>query len=263
MSEKLCKYGCGKIGIKQLKSGEWICSTDHRKCPENRKKYSQPGDKNPMHGRHQSKSAKKKIGEKSKLKVFSKSYREKLRNNMVGNDRAKGLVHSKETRNKMSMKQKGKVLSEDHKKKIGLTHKGKIISKEQRKKLSIAHKKLYQDPEFLKKMRKCRLNRPTTPEKLLMKLLRQMNLSFDYVGDFSKWINGKNPDFINEEDKKIIEVFGEYWHSKEITGKDNHIHENERKLLFSSKGYDTLIIWDYEFNDINKLKNKLNCFMRS
>jgi len=35
-----CKYGCGNIGIKQLKSGEWICSESHNKCPIRRKENS-------------------------------------------------------------------------------------------------------------------------------------------------------------------------------------------------------------------------------
>jgi hypothetical protein len=35
------------------------------------------------------------------------------------------------------------------------------------------------------------------------------------------WIDGSNPDFINENDKKIIELFGDFWHSERIIGKSN------------------------------------------
>ena len=48
-----CKYGCGLPGIRKLKSGDWICCDLHMKCPENRKKYGQPGKSNPMYNRTQ------------------------------------------------------------------------------------------------------------------------------------------------------------------------------------------------------------------
>lgn len=35
---------------------------------------------------------------------------------------------------------------------------------------------------------------------------------FTFVGDGKVIIGGKNPDFINEKNKKLIEVYGDYWH---------------------------------------------------
>lgn len=55
----LCK--CGKEAIHQFKNGSWCCNIEHRKCSENRKKYSQPGSKNPMFGKKQSEKAKEKM----------------------------------------------------------------------------------------------------------------------------------------------------------------------------------------------------------
>ena len=34
--DRLCKYGCGNVGIKQLSDGSWICSESWNACPVNR-----------------------------------------------------------------------------------------------------------------------------------------------------------------------------------------------------------------------------------
>jgi len=48
----LCSYGCGRPGIYYFKRvNKWCCEKYHQKCPVNRKKYSQPGNKNPMYGK--------------------------------------------------------------------------------------------------------------------------------------------------------------------------------------------------------------------
>ena len=55
------------------------------------------------------------------------------------------------------------------------------------------------------------------------------------MGDGSYLINGKNPDFINEKSKKVIEFFGELWHKPE----DEQIRTN----FFKSCGWDCFVIW--------------------
>lgn len=63
-------------------------------------------------------------------------------------------------------------------------------------------------------------------------------------------INGKNPDFTNcNGKKKLIELFGDYWHK----GED----PQDRINIFKKFGYDTLVIWESELKDINKVKNKV------
>lgn len=63
-------------------------------------------------------------------------------------------------------------------------------------------------------------------------------------------LGGKVPDFVNVNgQKKIIELFGDYWHEPE--------EEQERIDLFAKYGYQTLVIWDYELKDVNKLKEKI------
>lgn len=47
----LCDYGCGNIANYIQSSGKYSCHKSYLKCPENRKKYSCPKDKNPMYGK--------------------------------------------------------------------------------------------------------------------------------------------------------------------------------------------------------------------
>lgn len=37
----ICHYGCGRVAIKQNKSGNWMCDTSPNKCPENKRKNSE------------------------------------------------------------------------------------------------------------------------------------------------------------------------------------------------------------------------------
>lgn len=64
---------------------------------------------------------------------------------------------------------------------------------------------------------------------------------YRFVGDGSFWIGGKNPDFINVNgQKKIIEMFGDYWHSREVTGTSKRSHLQERIKHFAKYGFKDL-----------------------
>jgi hypothetical protein len=83
----------------------------------------------------------------------------------------------------------------------------------------------FKDPKFLKKWYKSLNIHPNKKEDILIKLLKELKLDYKFTGDFSIWIDGKNPDFINEGTKKIIEFYGEYWHKNEkIDGGINRIN---------------------------------------
>ena len=62
-----------------------------------------------------------------------------------------------------------------------------------------------------------------------------------YVGDGSVWIAGKNPDFIHKVERRVIELFGSYWHKKE--------EEKERVSHFEKYGFECIIVWDKQFKD--------------
>ncbi len=90
IENKLCVYGCGQKAIHQFDNGKVCCSTDHRSCPENRKKYKNIG----MTGKKHSSQTKKKIAEK---RLGKDPWNKGLKN-----------CHSDEVRKVISEKGKGK-----------------------------------------------------------------------------------------------------------------------------------------------------------
>jgi hypothetical protein len=74
-----------------------------------------------------------------------------------------------------------------------------------------------------------------------------------YVGNGKLWIGNKNPDFMNiNGQKKLIEVFGDYWHQGENpTLRINH---------FKNYGFDTLVLWEKEIK-ANQHIEKLVSFL--
>ncbi len=93
----------------------------------------------------------------------------------------------------------------------------------------------------------------------LIEVLSNLNLKYIFTGNYKIWIGGKNPDFINETDKKIIEFFG-WWHTKDATKIPDIDTENNRITHFFTYGYKCLILWDKDLQDIESLKDKLLSF---
>jgi G:T-mismatch repair DNA endonuclease (very short patch repair protein) len=97
---------------------------------------------------------------------------------------------------------------------------------------------------------KCKVNKkPTKLELIIKRLIQKNNLPFRYVGNYSLWVGYMNPDFIHTRDKKVIEVFGDYWHNSEDAKK--------RIESFAKYGYRCLIIWEHEPKDEEKVVKKL------
>lgn len=117
----------------------------------------------------------------------------------------------------------------------------------------------WQDPEFIAKQIKSRGVKPNKPEKFLNRLLQKLFPNqWKYVGDFQKWIGSRCPDFISVSgQKKIIEHFGDFHHGEGRTGVSNEQHEQERIDYFAKYGYQTLIIWEPELENIELLTEKL------
>jgi G:T-mismatch repair DNA endonuclease (very short patch repair protein) len=164
-----------------------------------------------------------------------------------------GKHHTEEAIQKMIKSHTGKHPTEETIRKMR-----KPKSEEIKKKDRIAGKKRWQNPRYREKQLTAMFKgldiKPNKPEQLLNKLLQELFPNeYKYVGDGSVIIGYKNPDFINVNgQKKIIELYGDYWHRND--------NPQKRIDLFSKHGYQTLIIWEHELKDIEKLRTKLERF---
>ena len=78
---------------------------------------------------------------------------------------------------------------------------------------------------------------------------------WEFTGDGKVILHGLCPDFVNCNGKKrIIELFS-YWHTRKETPYNRT--EGGRKKVFAELGYSTLVIWDYELKDENKVIEKI------
>lgn len=154
---------------------------------------------------------------------------------------------------------------------LSISHRKENLVSGAIKNYSEAHKKHFKDPKARKRLKKqtsflwtqesyqrtqalARHLKPNKPEKYLIELLnKNFPNEYKYVGDFQFWLGGKNPDFMNVNgQKKLIEFYGYYWH------KDDN--PKTRIKHFKKYGFDTLVIWDKELKNIDRLTNKLELF---
>lgn len=98
--------------------------------------------------------------------------------------------------------------------------------------------------------------KPTKPERELTELISSNKLPFKYVGNGEFILGGKCPDFLNVNGKKqLIELFGTYWHPIfDVAKRTEH---------FRQYGFKTLIIWEDELRNNNKVIRKIKSFSRS
>lgn len=246
----ICNYGCGEKAKYQLKNGKWCCSKFACQCISIREM-----NRNKNLGRKQSKETIRKRIEKFKGYKHSKEIKNFLSKKMVENrENPSSKYNTEEYKNILSNKIKGKKRSVETKNKIRISklgqknpNFGKIFSFEYRKKLRDSQIKRFKNPELVKKWSSCCNVKPNKPEKFLISLLEPYG--YKYTGDFTFWVDGKNPDFINTEKHKVIEFFGRYYHKPE--------DELYRIEHFQKNEYSCLIIWEEELLDVNKLKERI------
>lgn len=100
--------------------------------------------------------------------------------------------------------------------------------------------------------RACKLRpEPNRIEKVLLDVLnRNCPGEWGFAGDGSVIIGGLCPDFININGKKlVIEVFGSYWHGSRRKLRVNQTVEG-RIAAFKAFGFNTLVLWDYEIDQL-------------
>ncbi len=161
----------------------------------------------------------------------------------------------------------GRKLSEETKKKMRSSHKGmsgKKHTKETIEKIKkscrIATLEKLKDNQYVQNRLKGLRNKPTKPEREMIKIIEKNNLPYRYVGNGDIIIEGRNPDFINTDGKKeVIEVFGNYWHSplyninlikrkRESSFYDNTINH------YKKYGFKCHIFWENSINERDVLQ---------
>jgi|SRR3989344_4195350 len=119
----------------------------------------------------------------------------------------------------------------------------------------IINAKVNKNPEIMKKRIQSLIIKPNNKESILIELFKTNNLPYKYVGDGKLIIGTKNPDFVDYEQKKIIEFFGDYWHTKKV----RCIEETEQGRIdyFTNFGYKTLVIWENELKNLQEVLKKV------
>lgn len=150
-------------------------------------------------------------------------------------------------------------LSEGAKAKLSAIQKGKTQSEETKLKHSKAMKRIWADPEVRRRrigdILKAVCKKPNRVERKLINLINKSGLPFKYVGNGEVIIGDRCPDFINTNGKKqLIELFGTYWH--------DIFDVARRKDHFRQYGFDTLVIWEDELCNKQKVIHKIRQFAR-
>ncbi len=165
-----------------------------------------------------------------------------------------GRHHTEETKAKISKKKTGQRPSTEARQKMSIALKGKPKTAEHKAKtISQWQNKEWADRQ-IKLQRQGRSIMPNKPETIVRDILnRHFPNEWQYTGDGKVVIERLNPDFVNVNGRKlIIEVFGDYWHTKRV--RKYHNTEKGRIEVYQKYGYRTLIIWE---GDINKDPDKV------
>ena len=127
----------------------------------------------------------------------------------------------------------------------------------------LSSKKMWQDPVIAKAIARSWGRKPTRPENIVDKLLNALFPGeYKYVGAGDFFLGGKCPDFVNVNgQKKVIEVFGDWWHSEGKTGRTQKQEEQSRIRHFIKYGYQTLIIWEKDLKDLFLVEKELLVFV--
>jgi len=278
----LCDYGCGRLAKYYFEASKKFCCCSHyKKCIIHREKFREntTGSKNPMYNKQHTEESRKKIshkmsGENNPMynKYHTEDSKEKMRkNHSINSGRKKRITNidlfgeerSKEISQNISKSNQGRTLTDYQKEKIKIRVQGKgnPMFGKQHKEISkkIMRKKAkarFKNDEFLRKWVNSVTNKgPNKPEIFLNDLLYSLfDDEYEFVGDYSLWIGGKNPDFLNKKKRKLIEYFGNWWHSEKRT---ENLEDKYRRNHFEKFGYDVFIIREHHLKDTEKLKIKL------
>jgi hypothetical protein len=185
-------------------------------------------------------------------KHISEETKEKIAN-------ANSYKHTKEHNIKISKTLKSRNIkrSAETKQKIAQSTKNKWAIDEEYRKSHIEPN--WGTPErknlHIMKMRKGCHVRPTKPELLIKGILDSLFPNqYRYTGNGDMVVGGLIPDFWDSNSqKKVIECFGDYWHSDKVQGHSVEEETNLVKNTYARFGIDCLILWEHQLKDIGEV----------
>lgn len=151
-------------------------------------------------------------------------------------------------------------------------NKGKHHTQDTKDLIGEASKERWKDPVYAKNsmQKSSEANetvRPNKPEQKVIEILKMLVSDIEYVGDGTHWVigTGKNPDFVSEDKKLIIEVFGCFWHCCKKCGHPNRDNKRQKDALrvneFRRLGYSVLVVWECELKHPEKIMLKIKKFI--
>jgi hypothetical protein len=104
------------------------------------------------------------------------------------------------------------------------------------------------------------LNRksPNKAELALLSVVRRYG--FKFVGNGMLMFGTRNPDFANTKRKKVIELFGDYWHGPEKTGRSRAQEVFSRVDHYAQFGYSCLVVW---YSELGTVEQKIRVFTKA
>lgn len=226
-----------------------------QQSPAERLKRSEinKGERNPFFGKHHSEATKEQLRQ-TRIGVPVHSEEEKKRRSIRYSGQGNpfyGKKHSPEVRE--LIRARTPVLRGEQS-----PNYGKKKSEETRRKISESRKGIGKGVPFSddhrQKILKALKTLPTKSERLLLSIIEENSFPFRYVGDGEVFIARRCPDFINYDgQKQIIELAGEYWHTKEDM--------EEKAALYAKYGFSTLVIWASELRDEKAVENRIRKFL--
>lgn len=103
--------------------------------------------------------------------------------------------------------------------------------------------------------------KPNGPESKLIRYCKEDKVPLEYVGDGRLVVGGKCPDFIYTKGRKLVELFGRFWHSDDNAWYNVKNDEKSRIEFFRKFGYETLVIWDSELKNKSEVMKKIKEFL--
>lgn len=144
------------------------------------------------------------------------------------------------------------------------------IAKKVRMDNASRQKLLWKNPEYkertMRMLLKFLFKRPTKLEKKYINFFNKFDFPFDYCGDGSLLIGYRNPDFVENNGRKLcIEVSNKKEKSIKRKGRKYQSwqeYEKQRINHFAKYGWKCIVLWEEELKDTEALRRKIINFCK-